>query len=146
MISCYWKTRTFNGCTSLVTRHKRLPILPFGSIQTHILHIFHILTTLLVSNFFFKIVSNLFGHYKQIKKMPTCECENTMFLLIRIPDLKCFLRKKKTLIFHCIFVHQFLNRRYFRIKFSKLWIYTIFIIPTLSYFLCHKIRGFPNRR
>ena len=59
LISCYWKTRTFNGCTSLVTRHKRLPILPFGSIQTHILHIFHILTTLLVSNFFFKIVSNL---------------------------------------------------------------------------------------
>ena len=25
LISCYWKTRTFNGCTSLVTRHKRLP-------------------------------------------------------------------------------------------------------------------------
>ena len=47
-----WKTRTFNGCTSLVTRHKRLPILPFGSILTHILHIFHILTTLLVSKFY----------------------------------------------------------------------------------------------
>ena len=67
LISCYWKTRTFNGCTSLVTRHKRLPILPFGSIQTHILHIFHILTTLLVSNFSSKL-SQIFFHKKADKK------------------------------------------------------------------------------